>query len=162
MPIMMLSDASDEGCVVEALRAGATDYIAKPFRPRELVARLEAHMRRAGGDDNEPVMTLSDGVSVDLAARCVRRDDHEIQLTPIEYKLLSALARAQGRLPTHDALLREIWGVAHAEDRQTLRTHVANLRRKLSTPKSGGVIRTYPASDTCSRTARASLRRISL
>jgi two-component system KDP operon response regulator KdpE len=144
IPIVMLSYHFDEDRVVEALRAGANDYLSKPFRPRELVARLEAHMRRTGWNETEPVLLLPDGLTIDLAARRVHRNHDEIQLTPIEYKLLCALARARGRLLTHDALLREVWGVAHAEDRQTLRAHVANLRRKLSSPKSSGVIRTYP------------------
>jgi two-component system KDP operon response regulator KdpE len=144
MPIVMLSHTSDEDQVIEALGAGANDYVGKPFRPRELVARLEAHMRRTSLEDNDPVLVLSDGVRIDLAARRVHRDDDEIKLTPIEYRLLSALVRARGRLLTHDDLLREVWGVAHAEDRQTLRAHVANLRRKLSSPKASGVIRTYP------------------
>jgi len=144
MPIVMLSHATDEDRVIEALQAGANDYIGKPFRPRELVARLAAHMRRTTVDDNEPVLVLPAGIRIDLAARRVHRNDNEIHLTPIEHKLLSTLLHARGRLLTHDELLREIWGVAHAEDRQTLRAHVANLRRKLSSPKAGGVIRTYP------------------
>jgi two-component system KDP operon response regulator KdpE len=103
MPIVMLSHVSDEDRVVEALQAGANDYIGKPFRPRELVARLEAHMRRTSVEESEPVVVLSDGVSIDLEARRVHRDDDEIQLTPIEYRLLCALVRARGRLLTHDA-----------------------------------------------------------
>jgi two-component system, OmpR family, KDP operon response regulator KdpE len=74
----------------------------------------------------------------------VRAHGQEIRLTPIEYKLLSALVRNRGRLLTHDALLRNVWGAAYSEDRQTLRAHIANLRRKLSGPRSGGPIRTYP------------------
>jgi two-component system KDP operon response regulator KdpE len=143
MPIVMLSHTSDEDQVIEALGAGANDYVGKPFRPRELVARLEAHMRRTSLEENDPVLVLSDGVRIDLAARRIHRGEDEIKLTPIEYRLLSALLRARGRLLTHDDLLREVWGVAHAEDRQTLRAHVANLRRKLSSPKASGLIRTY-------------------
>jgi two-component system, OmpR family, KDP operon response regulator KdpE len=142
MPLIIVSHVSDEDRIVDAFTAGADDYITKPFRPRELVTRLQAHLRRATTRD-EPV-AVSRGVRMDLAARVVRRDGREIRLTPIEYKLLSALVRHRGRLLTHDALLREAWGVAHAEDRQTLRTHMANLRRKLAAPSSGGAIRTYP------------------
>jgi two-component system KDP operon response regulator KdpE len=142
MPLIVVSHVSDEDRIVDAFAAGADDYVTKPFRPRELVARLEAHLRRATTHD-EPVI-VSGGVSVDLAAQVVRRDEREVRLTPTEYKLLSTLARNRGRLLTHDALLRHAWGAAHAEDRQTLRTHMANLRRKLAAQSSGGPIRTYP------------------
>jgi two-component system, OmpR family, KDP operon response regulator KdpE len=142
MPLIVVSRVSDEHRIVDAFAAGADDYVTKPFRPRELVARLEAHLRRATTRD-EPVIVCG-GVRVDLAAHVVRRDGREIRLTQTEYKLLSALARNRGRLLTHDALLRHAWGAAHTEDRQTLRTHMANLRRKLAAPSSNGPIRTYP------------------
>jgi two-component system, OmpR family, KDP operon response regulator KdpE len=142
MPLVVVSDVSDEDRIVDAFAAGADDYITKPFRPRELVARVEAHLRRATTRD-EPVIVCG-SVRIDLAAQLVRRDGHEIRLTQIEYKLLSALVRHRGRLLTHDALLRQAWGAARAEDRQTLRTHMANLRRKLAAPSSSGPIRTYP------------------
>jgi two-component system, OmpR family, KDP operon response regulator KdpE len=142
MPLIVVSRVSDEDRIVDAFTAGADDYITKPFRPRELVARLEAHLRRATTRD-EPVIVCED-VRVDLAARVVRREGREIRLTPTESRLLSALVRNRGRLLAHDALLREAWGAARAEDRQTLRTHMANLRRKLAAPSSSGPIRTYP------------------
>ncbi len=142
MPLIVVSHVSDEDRIVDVFAAGADDYITKPFRPRELVARLEAHLRRATTPD-EPVI-VSGVVRVDLATQVVRRDGREIRLTLTEYKLLRTLVRNRGRLLTHDALLREAWGAAHAEDRQTLRTHVANLRRKLAAPSSSGPIRTYP------------------
>jgi two-component system KDP operon response regulator KdpE len=142
MPVIVVSHVLDEDQIVEAFAAGADDYVTKPFRPRELVARIEAHLRRPTTRD-EPVI-VSGGVSVDLAAQVVRRDGREIRLTQTEYKLLSTLVRNRGRLLTHDELLRQTRGAAHAEDRQTLRTHMANLRRKLAAPSSGGPIRTYP------------------
>jgi two-component system KDP operon response regulator KdpE len=142
MPLIVVSHRSDEEQIVDAFAAGADDYITKPFRPRELVARLEAHLRRATTRAH-PVIEC-DGVCVDLAAQVVRRDGREIRLTRTEYKLLSALVRNRGRLLTHDALLRQAWGAARAEDRPTLRTHMANLRRKLAAPSSSGPIRTYP------------------
>jgi two-component system, OmpR family, KDP operon response regulator KdpE len=142
IPLIMLSYASDEARVVEAFDAGADDYIVKPFRPREIVARLQAQLRRATRDAHEPV--ILHGLEVDLATRLVHRDGQEIRLTPIEYKLLSVLVGNRGRLMTHDALLRQVWGVAYAEDRQTLRAHMANLRRKLGLPRTGGAIHTYP------------------
>ena len=142
MPLVIVSYVLDEGRIVEAFSAGADDYITKPLRPREFVARLLAHLRRATTRD-EPVI-VSGGVRVDLAAHAVRRDGREIRLTPTEYRLLSTLVRNRGRLLTHDALLRQAWGSAHAEDRQTLRAHMANLRRKLAAPSSTGPILTYP------------------
>ena len=142
MPLVIVSHVSDEDRILDAFAAGADDYITKPFRPRELVARVQARLRRATTRD-EPVVVCG-SVSIDLAAQVVRRDGHEIRLTQIESKLLSALVRHRGRLLTHDALLRQAWGAARAEDRQTLRTHMANLRRKLAAPSSSGPIRTYP------------------
>ena len=92
---------------------------------------------------DEPVIVCG-GVRVDLAAHVVHRDGREIRLTPTESRLLSTLAHSRGRLLTHDSLLRQAWGAAHVEDRQTLRVHMANLRRKLAAPSSAGPIRTYP------------------
>jgi two-component system KDP operon response regulator KdpE len=143
MPIIFLSHVSDEHRIVEAFRAGADDYVPKPIRPRELVARIQSRLKRAAADDHEPVIRLH-GLDIDLAARVVRQGNRQIRLTPIEYRLLSALARNRGRLLTHDALLRSVWGAAYAEDRQTLRAHMTNLRRKLGSPRSSGPIRTYP------------------
>ena len=143
MPVIFLSHVSDEHRIVEAFRAGADDYILKPFRPRELVVRVQSRLARAAVDDHEPVIRFH-GLGVDLAARVVRRGDRQIRLTPIEYKLLSALARNRGRLLTHDALLRSVWGAAYVEDRQILRAHMTNLRRKLAWSSSSGPIRTYP------------------
>ena len=142
MPLIVVSHVSAEDRIVDAFAAGADDYVIKPFSPRELVARLEANLRRATTRD-EPVI-VSSGVHVDLAAQVVHRGGRQIRLTPTEYKLLRTLVRNRGRLLTHDALLRQAWGAAHAEDRQTLRTHMANLRRKLAAPSSSSPIRTYP------------------
>ncbi len=130
MPILLLSAVGDEDEKVRALEAGADDYIVKPFAPRELVARLQAVLRRAGEGEEEPAI-VADGLVIDLAARRVTRDGEPVHLTPIEYSLLRALARQRGRLLTHRALLVEVWGPAYADDTQILRTHIANLRRKI-------------------------------
>jgi two-component system, OmpR family, KDP operon response regulator KdpE len=130
MPIIVLSAVGDEEEKVRALEAGADDYVTKPFGPRELVARLQAALRRAGNGPEEPTIQ-ADGLEVDLAARIVRVDDHEVHLTPIEFDLLRTLARHRGRLLTHRALLVEVWGPEYANDTAVLRTHIANLRRKV-------------------------------
>ena len=141
MPILLLSAVGDEDQKVAALEAGADDYVTKPFGPRELVARLHAVLRRAGDGDEEPAIVV-DGLEIDLAARTVRRDTREVHLTPIEYDLLRVLARNRGRLMTHRMLLTEVWGPQHAGDTQVLRTHIANLRRKIEPADGSRHIRT--------------------
>jgi two-component system, OmpR family, KDP operon response regulator KdpE len=130
MPILVLSAIGDEQEKVRALEAGADDYVTKPFASRELVARLEAALRRVGSRADEPVIDI-DGLEIDFASRTVRDDGTEIHLTPIEYDLLRVLLRNRGRLMTHRALLAEVWGPAYESDTPTLRTHIANLRRKI-------------------------------
>lgn len=143
MPILVLSAIGEEEQKVRALEAGADDYVTKPFGPKELVARLRAAMRRAPGGTEDPVVEL-DGLRVDLAAHAVSRDGEEIHLTPTEFELLRTLLRNRGRLMTHRALLTEVWGPAYSEDTATLRTHVANLRRKIEPPDGERLIRTDP------------------
>ena len=145
MPILVLSAMGDEREKVRALDAGADDYITKPFGPNELVARLRAALRRSepSGDD-DPVIE-ADGLIIDLPARRITRGGEEIHLTPTEYDLLRHLALNRGRLLTHQALLREVWGPGFQDDTQILRVHIANLRRKI---EAGGgaprLIRTDP------------------
>jgi two-component system, OmpR family, KDP operon response regulator KdpE len=143
MPILVLSAVGEEEQKVRALEAGADDYVTKPFGPRELVARLNAALRRAGDAADEPAIGV-DGLVIDLAAHTVTRDGEEIHLTPIEFRLLGTLAGNRGRLMTHRALLTEVWGPGWEEDTQTLRTHVANLRRKIEPPDGPRYIRTDP------------------
>jgi len=130
MPILVLSAIGEEEQKVRALEAGADDYVTKPFASRELIARLEAALRRVDREPQEPVVAV-DGLEVDFAGHTVRRDGDEIHLTPIEYDLLRVLLQNRGRLMTHRALLVEVWGPAYESDTQTLRTHIANLRRKI-------------------------------
>jgi two-component system, OmpR family, KDP operon response regulator KdpE len=143
MPILVLSAVGEEEAKVEALEAGADDYVTKPFGTRELVARLAAALRRAGEASGEPAVDV-DGLSVDLNDRVVRRDGEEIHLTPIEFDLLRALVRHRGRLMTHRALLVEVWGPQYADDTQVLRAHIANLRRKIEPTGERRYIRTEP------------------
>jgi two-component system KDP operon response regulator KdpE len=141
MPIIVLSAIGDEDRKVEALAAGADDYVTKPFGPRELVARLEAALRRARPETGEPAIEV-DGLEIDLAGRRVRRDGGEVHLTPTEFELLRVLVRNRGRLMTHRALLVEVWGVEYEDDLQVLRAHVANLRRKIEPADGPHYVRT--------------------
>jgi len=130
MPILVLSAVGDEEEKVRALQAGADDYITKPFGPRELVARLQAALRRVGQDESQPVVSVA-GLEVDFAARRVSCDGRRVHLTPIEFELLRVLVKNRGRLLTHRAILCEVWGPQYGEDTQLLRTHMARLRAKL-------------------------------
>ncbi len=144
MPILVLSAIGEEEEKVRALEAGADDYVTKPFASRELIARLEATLRRVEPEPQEPLVSI-DGLEVDFAGRSVRSDGEAVHLTPIEYDLLRVLLQNRGRLMTHRALLVEVWGPAYESDTQTLRTHIANLRRKIE-PNGGPprYIRTDP------------------
>jgi two-component system KDP operon response regulator KdpE len=133
MPILVLSAVGEEEQKVRALEAGADDYVTKPFGARELVARLQAALRRAAGTaagGEEPCIEV-EGLKLDFAARSVRRDGEPVHLTPIEFDLLRVLARNRGRLMTHRSLLVEVWGPGYADDVQALRTHIARLRAKI-------------------------------
>ncbi|HXV04910.1 MAG TPA: response regulator transcription factor [Solirubrobacterales bacterium] len=143
MPIIVLSAVGEEEAKVRALAAGADDYVTKPFGPPELVARLQAVMRRAQPGESEPLIAV-DGLEIDLAARSVRRDGEPVHLTPTEFGLLRALARNRGKLMTHRALLIEVWGPEYADDFQVLRAHIANLRRKIEPAEGPHHILTEP------------------
>ena len=137
MPILVLSAVGEEEQKVRALEAGADDYITKPFGARELVARLQAALRRAGRAEEEPTITV-EGLEVDLGARIVRRDSEPVHLTPIEFELLRVLVRNRGRLMTHSKLIAEVWGPEYVDDIQPLRTHIARLRAKIEPEGEGG------------------------
>ena len=143
MPIIVLSAVGDEDAKVRALAAGADDYITKPFGPRELVARLEANLRRIGPGPEEAVIS-AEGLEVDLARRTVVHDGVEVHLTPTEFDLLRLLARNRGRLMTHRELLLTVWGAGYSDDTQVLRAHIANLRRKIEPPSGPRYIKTDP------------------
>jgi two-component system KDP operon response regulator KdpE len=143
MPIIVLSAVGEEDSKVRALAAGADDYVTKPFGPRELVARLEAVLRRSSAGPGDEVIR-AEGLELDLGARIVRRDGEEIHLTPKEFDLLRLLARNRGRLMTHRDLLLSVWGDGYADDTQVLRAHVANLRRKIEPADGPRYIKTDP------------------
>jgi two-component system, OmpR family, KDP operon response regulator KdpE len=142
MPILVLSAIGEEDEKVRALEAGADDYVTKPFASRELVARLEAALRRVRAAPEDPVVSI-DGLEIDFSSRTVRNGGANVHLTPIEYDLLRVLVRNRGRLMTHRALLLEVWGPGYESDTHTLRTHIANLRRKIeANDRRGRFIRT--------------------
>ena len=133
-PILILSAAGAERQKIEALDAGADDYLTKPFAVGELLARMRAalrhaHARGAGGAGAATI--VADDLTIDLAARLVRRGETRVHLTPLEYKLLVTLAQHRGKVLTHRALLREVWGPQNSQETHYLRVFVANLRRKL-------------------------------
>ena len=142
MPLIVLSAIDDEEPKVRALDAGADCYLTKPFGARELIARLQATLRRAHRGDDQSRVALH-GLEIDLAAHVVCRAGQEVHLTPIEFKLLRVLVRHRGRLLTHDALLQQVWGARCQADPQTLRTHIANLRRKLEPTHGPPLIGTH-------------------
>jgi len=143
MPLIVLSAVGDEEAKVRALAAGADDYVTKPFGPRELVARLQANLRRIAPGPEEATVRV-DGLEVDLARRTVSVDGAEVHLTPTEFDLLRQLVRNRGRLLTHRELLVAVWGPGYGDDTQVLRAHIANLRRKIEPPEGRRYIRTDP------------------
>lgn len=142
MPILVLSAVSEEQTKIDALHAGADDYVTKPFGPGELVARVSAALRRAGREETEPRVEI-DGLILDLAAHAVFLDGAEVHLTPTEFSLLRFLVLNRGLLMTHSQLLSEVWGPQYADATPILRTHIANLRSKLQAGGGArGLIRT--------------------
>jgi two-component system, OmpR family, KDP operon response regulator KdpE len=143
MPLIVLSAVGDEDAKVRALAAGADDYVTKPFGPRELIARLQANLRRTAPGPEEAEVR-ADGLEVDLARHAVSVDGAEVHLTPTEFDLLRQLVRNRGRLMTHRELLVAVWGPGYGEDTQVLRAHIANLRRKIEPAEGRRYIRTDP------------------
>jgi two-component system, OmpR family, KDP operon response regulator KdpE len=128
-PVLVLSAREGEERKVQALDAGADDYLVKPFGVSELLARVRVQLRRHAGAGGaaDPVLRFGD-VAVD---RTVSRAGEELHLTPIEYRLLQELATAPGRVLTHQHLLKAVWGPGHADDVHYVRVHMANLRKKI-------------------------------
>ncbi|MFG6439550.1 response regulator [Pelomonas margarita] len=130
-PILVLSAREGEDRKVQALDAGADDYLVKPFGVAELLARVRVQLRRrSAGLEADPVLRFGD-ITLDRALRTVTRAGEALHLTPIEYRLLQELANAPGRVLTHQHLLKAVWGPGHAEDVHYVRVHMANLRKKL-------------------------------
>ena len=129
VPVIVLSVVGDEGDKVDALDAGADDYVTKPFGVEELLARLRAAMRRVESSP-EPLRQVGE-LRVDLEKRAVSFDGRPVQLTPHELKLLLLFVRNEGKLLTHATILREVWGRAYADESHYLHVYVSQLRRKI-------------------------------
>jgi two-component system KDP operon response regulator KdpE len=130
VPILVVSGRSDSLDKVEALDAGADDYVTKPFAADELLARLRALGRRSVAATDEPVVTFAD-VTVDLAARVITQAGAVVRLTPTEWRLLEVLVRNPDRLVTRETLLTEVWGPQYTTDTGYLRLYLSQLRKKL-------------------------------
>jgi two-component system KDP operon response regulator KdpE len=129
VPILVLSAVGEEQEKIAALDAGADDYVTKPFSGDELLARLRAALRRTR-PSTQPVIEIGD-LRIDLERRQVTMGERDVSLTPIEYELLRLLAENEGKLMTHPAILREIWGPSYAEESNYLHVYVSHVRRKI-------------------------------
>lgn len=129
-PIIIISVLSDEENIVKALDNGANDYIVKPFRTGELLARIRSAMR-TDGDENKVPFLISHDLEIDLSTRTVRRKNELVKLTVTEYSLLSLFVRNEGKVLTHHFLLNQIWGPSFIEQSQYLRVYIAQLRKKI-------------------------------
>jgi two-component system KDP operon response regulator KdpE len=130
IPVLVLTVLAAETDKVAALDAGADDYLTKPFSGAELLARLRAILRRAPTAAEQSAIQFGE-ITVDLAARVVRRNEAEVKLTPREYDLLRILVLHRGRVVTHQQILREIWGPKSEEQTHYLRVHMTHLRQKI-------------------------------
>jgi two-component system KDP operon response regulator KdpE len=133
VPIIVISARQQESDKVDALDAGADDYVTKPFGLPELLARVRVALRHAHEPElrNESLVVVSGELKIDLANRLVTRGGEDVRLTPVEYKLLATLARNAGRVLTHQQLLKEVWGPRYATQKQYLHVYIGHLRSKL-------------------------------
>ncbi len=129
-PIIILSVKNTEEEIVKALDHGANDYLTKPFRTQELLARIRTALRANWNVLSEPITSFGN-VNIDFASRIVKVEDEIIRLTATEYALLALLVKNDGRVLTHQYLLKEIWGMSYSEQTQYLRVFVAQLRKKI-------------------------------
>ena len=130
LPVIILSVRNAEQDIVALLDAGADDYLTKPFRGGELIARLRTALRHRPGQANDPVFR-SGNLAVDLAARLVTRSGNEVKLTRTEYNVLALLVRNAGRVLTHRYILEHVWGPSHIDESEYTRVYIAQLRKKI-------------------------------
>jgi Response regulators consisting of a CheY-like receiver domain and a winged-helix DNA-binding domain len=129
-PILILSVKNSEDDIINALDNGANDFLTKPFRTGELLARIRVALRPGAGSDANPVLTFGN-VKIDLANHIARKNDNILKLTSTEFSLLAFLAKNSGRVLTHQSILKEIWGFGYIGQTQILRVFVAQLRKKI-------------------------------
>lgn len=129
-PIIILSVQKNEEDIIKALDNGANDYLSKPFRTGELLARIRSALRDALAEDGDTVLNLQD-LQIDLATRTVKKNNEFVKLTSTEYNLLSLLVRNEGKVLTHQYLLRAIWGPGYINQSQYLRVFIAQIRKKI-------------------------------
>ncbi len=129
VPIVMLTARTDTVDVVVGLESGADDYVVKPFKPQELVARIRARLRR--GDEPQPERLQIGDLDIDVAGHSIKRDGIPLSLTPLEFDLLVALARKPWQVFTREVLLEKVWGYRHAGDTRLVNVHVQRLRSKI-------------------------------
>lgn len=129
-PVIILSVQSNEDDIIKALDNGANDYLVKPFRTGELLARIRTALRNTSADELIPVVDLGN-LQIDLSQRIVRKNGDAVKLTTTEYTLLALFARNEGMVLTHQYLLREVWGPGYINQSQYLRVFIAQLRKKI-------------------------------
>lgn len=129
-PIIILTVKNTEEEIVKALDNGANDYLTKPFRTQELLARIRTALRNLVQKENEPIVSFGN-VSIDFTSRIVKLKEEILKLTATEYNLLSILVKNEGRVLTHHYLLKEVWGNSYSDQTQYLRVFVAQLRKKI-------------------------------
>jgi two-component system, OmpR family, KDP operon response regulator KdpE len=129
-PIIILSVQSNEEDIIKALDNGANDYLVKPFRTGELLARIRSALRKASLDENSPVAEFN-GLTIDFASRIVRKNGVAVKLTATEYALLALFAGNEGKVLTHQFILNQVWGPSYKNESQYLRVFVAQLRKKI-------------------------------
>jgi two-component system KDP operon response regulator KdpE len=129
-PVIILSVRNSEDDIIKALDLGANDYLTKPFRTGELLARIRVAIRQSEGNSDKPVLEFG-SLTIDLANHTARRKNEIIKLTSTEFSLLALLAKNEGRVLTHQYILKEIWGMGYIEQTQYLRVFIAQLRKKI-------------------------------
>lgn len=129
-PVIILTVKNTEEEIVKALDNGANDYLAKPFRTQELLARIRTALRNLNQNENEPIIEFGE-ISIDFTSRIVKLKSEILKLTTTEYNLLSILVKNEGRVLTHQYLLKQVWGNSYSDQTQYLRVFVAQLRKKI-------------------------------
>jgi two-component system, OmpR family, KDP operon response regulator KdpE len=129
-PIIILSVRSSEDDIIKALDSGANDYLTKPFRTGELLARIRVAIRLSQESPDNPCLSFGD-LTIDLVNHIVRKNKELVKLTSTEFSLLALLAKNEGRVLTHQYILKEVWGMGYAEQTQYLRVFIAQLRKKI-------------------------------